>query len=183
MKLSLTRLGEKKYESHVTRDDGTHYHVGGVGHMASIPHDLAHFAIEGALGLRRGFWGSIAEGAVFPSMTHVSGRRRPHAGRRSKAVLKSNRDSISEAEVLVAVIHRALETDPASPVEAVRTAVKTRDYVPRGKSGPRSFSRDDIQGVCQAWLHARELWRDSTIGNSLDFVWPPEVSEATKGLP
>jgi hypothetical protein len=77
--LQLTRLDERRYETLITRADGVKYNVKGVGHMAAIPHDLAHFAVERGLDIRRGFWGSVADGAVFGSLTHVSGRRRPHA--------------------------------------------------------------------------------------------------------
>ena len=42
----LTRLDERRYETLITRSNGVQYPVKGVGHMAAIPHDLAHFAIE-----------------------------------------------------------------------------------------------------------------------------------------
>src|SRR5690606_17079248 len=35
---------------------------------ADLPHDLATFVIEEALGIERGFWGSVAEGATFRSL-------------------------------------------------------------------------------------------------------------------
>ena len=60
MHLRLKRLDERRYETVITRSDGVTYHVKGVGHMGVIPHDLAHFVVERALGLRRGFWGSVA---------------------------------------------------------------------------------------------------------------------------
>jgi len=33
--------------------------------MRSVPHCLAHFVVEGSLGLDWGFWGSVADGAEF----------------------------------------------------------------------------------------------------------------------
>src|SRR5262249_47574693 len=43
-----------------------------------LPHDLAQFVVERALGLRRGFWGLLAAGATFKS---VGGRRPTRPGR------------------------------------------------------------------------------------------------------
>jgi hypothetical protein len=31
----------------------------------TLPHDLSTFVVEGALGLRHGFWGCVADGATF----------------------------------------------------------------------------------------------------------------------
>ena len=90
MLLQLTRLDERRYETLITRSDGVQFRVKGVGHMRAIPHDLAHFAVERGLRLRRGFWGSVAAGAVFGSLTHVSGRRKPRAAARSQQLLKEN---------------------------------------------------------------------------------------------
>ena len=87
MLLRFTRLDERRYETVITRSDGVTYHVKGVGHMSSLPHDLAHFAVEQGLRITGGFWGSVADGAVFGSLTHVSGRRKPHAAERSNAVV------------------------------------------------------------------------------------------------
>ncbi len=44
-----------------------------------LPHDLAQFVVEAALGLRHGFWGLLAKGATFKS---VPGRRGTRPGRR-----------------------------------------------------------------------------------------------------
>ncbi len=43
-----------------------------------LPHDLAQFVVEAALGLRHGFWGLLARGATFKS---VAGRRLTGPGR------------------------------------------------------------------------------------------------------
>jgi hypothetical protein len=60
-----------------------------------MPHDLVQMVVEGALGLERGFWGSIAAGATFRS----TGRKRTRPGR---AVISANRERLAGAEGLVA---------------------------------------------------------------------------------
>ncbi len=51
--------------------------------------------VEASLGLDRGFWGSVAAGATFKS----TGRKRTRPGR---AVIAANRQTIGEAEGIVA---------------------------------------------------------------------------------
>lgn len=58
---------------------------------ADVPHDLATFVIEEALGIEHGFWGCVAEGATFRSL----GRRRTEPGR---AVIRRRRDELDAAE-------------------------------------------------------------------------------------
>ena len=43
-----------------------------------VPHDLATFVIEQALGIEHGFWGCVAAGATFRTL----GRRRTPRGAR-----------------------------------------------------------------------------------------------------
>jgi hypothetical protein len=148
--LQLTRLDERRYETLITRSDGVKYNVKGVGHMAAIPHDLAHFAVEQGLGIRRGFWGSVADGAVFGSLTHVSGRRRPQAAERSKQVLKDNKHQLTETEILVGLFNQAMEEGlgPESPV--LRTRLQRYVWTPPGHQ-PRRFSDPEIAAVCAGW--------------------------------
>ena len=59
-----------------------------------MPHDLVQLVVEGALGLTRGFWGSVADGATFRS----TGRKRTKPGR---AVIAANVKDIAAAERIV----------------------------------------------------------------------------------
>ena len=174
MRLHLTRLDERRYETVIVRDDGVYFHVQGVGHMFAIPHDLAHFAIEGALQLRRGFWGSVADGAVVDSMTHVSGRRRPRAAERSREVLRANHHELMEAECLVRLFNDALEEGhgPHSPVLRTRLA----DYL-QNSPGPstRRVSDAEIEGACAAWRRMLEQWRALPVGGTLELSWSAEA--------
>ena len=56
-----------------------------------VPHDLATFVIEKALGIDGGFWGCVAAGATFRSL----GRRRTKQG---TAVIQHHLDELNEAE-------------------------------------------------------------------------------------
>ena len=77
LKLETRRLDrEGQYETIIERDDGVRFAVQGVAH---------NFAI--ALGIESGFCGAVAAGAVFPTMRHLSGRRKPKASERSKLLL------------------------------------------------------------------------------------------------
>lgn len=171
MRLRLTRLDERRYETEITRSDGVTYHVKGVGHMAAIPHDLAHFAIERGLGIRRGFWGSVADGAVFDSLTHVSGRRRPRAAERSKQVLKANKGQLTETEILVGLFNQALEEGlgPESPELLYR--LRRYTWTPPGQPA-RHFTDAEIVAACTGWRQMLELWQQLPVGETLEFLWP-----------
>jgi hypothetical protein len=56
-----------------------------------VPHDLATFAIEEALGIEHGFWGCVALGATFRSL----GRKRTEPGR---AVIRRHLVDLDDAE-------------------------------------------------------------------------------------
>lgn len=170
MRLRLTRLDERRYETVIARSDGVTYHVKGVGHMGAIPHDLAHFAIEQGLGIRRGFWGSVADGAVFGSLTHVSGRRKPKAAERSQQILKANKDQLTETEILVGLFNQALEEGlgPDSPV--LRERLRRYVWTPPGHR-PREFTDEEIAAVCGGWRRMLEMWRQLPIGGTMELDW------------
>jgi hypothetical protein len=92
MILTVKRLdSDGRYETLIARDDGVSFSLLGVAHIFAIPHDVAHFVIENALRLDAGFWGSIADGAVFPTMRYESGRRKPKAAETIKSSIERER--------------------------------------------------------------------------------------------
>lgn len=179
MRLRLTRLDERRYETVITRSDGVTYHVKGVGHMSAIPHDLAHFAIERALGIRGGFWGSVADGAVFGSLTHVSGRRRPRAAKRSKEVLRANRDELTATEILIGLFNQALEEGLGPDSRELRERLRRYLWTPAGHE-PRQFSDAEVSAACTGWRRMLELWQQLPVGETLELDWP-EPRTARRG--
>ena len=173
VQLKLKRLDDRRYETLITRSDGVTYLVKGVGHMAAIPHDLAHFAIEQGLGIRKGFWGSVADGAVFGSLTHVGGRRKPHAAARSKALLKENKGELTATEILVGLFNQALEEGhgPESPVLHERLSRYT--WTPPGQE-PRQFTDAEVAAACASWQRMLDLWQQLPTGETLELHWPED---------
>jgi hypothetical protein len=123
MRLQVKRLdNDGRYETVITRDDGVSFRVLGVAHTFAIPHDLAHYVVEKTLMIEDGFWGSIAAGAVFPTMTYLAGRRKPRAAERSSALLKANARALADAEILVCIFNGTIE----------QVIVRTRRSLPVG---------------------------------------------------
>ncbi len=78
------------------------------GHT-ELPHDLATFVVEAALGLEHGFWNLVANGATFRSL----GRRRTEPGRR---LILAYRKELDEAEWAVNAHAGAWQRGEPTPV-------------------------------------------------------------------
>jgi hypothetical protein len=151
------------------RGDGVTVRIKGVGPAHPLPHDLAHWVVERELGLTRGFWASVAAGAVFGSMAVIAGRRRPHAEQRSKALIKANGPFISQAEVVAAsfvrVIERGLERDPRAGLAFLHDE---QSAVP---AGVLAVGCDDFVRVCTALRNVAARWHGLPVGGSLTDSW------------
>jgi len=170
MKLSITRLDrDGRYETLVTRDDGVTFRLLGVAHAFAIPHDLAHHVVERILGLDSGFWASVAAGAVFPSMSHVAGRRKPKADERSKAVLAANARPLNEAEVLVRIFNDTIEQGHGETSAVLLGRLKER-WAPAGRQ-PRDIPPAKIAEVFAAYRDMLLRWKSVPVGGTLDLVW------------
>jgi len=75
-----------------------------------LPHDLAHFVVEEALGVTSGFWGLLAIGATFAS---VPGRRRTRVGRE---LIRRHQPELDRAEAVVNAHVSAWRAGAATPV-------------------------------------------------------------------
>ena len=81
MKIAMTRSAERTCTTHVLRDDGVALELPSHAPLHRLPHDLAHFVVERALGLTSGFWGSIASGAILEGCGLFRGYERQARGR------------------------------------------------------------------------------------------------------
>ncbi|MET7397721.1 hypothetical protein ABZS66_29960 [Dactylosporangium sp. NPDC005572] len=164
MRVTFSRLADHQWaDVLIERDDGVVYrmHAGPV--TDHIPHDLVHFTVEDALGMPDGIWGAIAGGAVFKSMTHVSGRRPPHAADTSAALIREHRALLQRAELIGGYVERAADLPDAELPHYVATA-------PVGEVPRPAVER--VRTAVAALRAAQERWSALKVGDTLVVEWP-----------
>src|SRR3954447_6356933 len=117
-------------ETLVARDDGVVFRMRGAGGGDGLPHDLVHALVEQELRITDGIWGCVADGVVWGSMRHVSGRQPPHATQRSASLKKERADRIREAEGLADLVGRLARGTSPPPGEVARSG-HTREALDR----------------------------------------------------
>jgi hypothetical protein len=129
--MTFFRMADRRpVETLVEREDGVVFAMRGAGGAAELPHDLVHALVETELGIGDGIWGCVADGVVWGSMRHLSGRRPPHVHERSARLKREREAAIQRAEAvadLVGRLARGAEVLPsqrtAAGVPAARLAV------------------------------------------------------------
>ncbi len=146
----------------VTRDDGVTYRLADGPVTGALPHDLVHFSVEDELGIADGIWGAIAGGVVFTSMTHVSGRRPPHAGERSTALMREHREGLHRAELIGGFVDRVAtgEVDVRAMPEYFATVVDS------------GFDPEDVRRAVSRVRTETRRWADCPVGGELVYEWP-----------
>jgi len=177
MQIVVTRIDMHRYSTIVERS-GIQLRVPGYGFMRALPHDLAHFVVEGGLRLERGFWGSVADGAEFSGMEWIGGRRKPHASQKAKATSKENSDHLSEAERLVAcfeqIVGKNLDRAPRLAEAELRDALAT------ARHQSRAITQPDIAKVCAEWRTMQARWNELPVGESIRIEWPSVPARGKK---
>jgi hypothetical protein len=122
VRLTFRRLADRRpVETLVERDDGVAFEMRGAGGGAELPHDLVHALVESELQVADGIWGCVADGVVWRSMRHVSGRQPPHAGERSAALKRERAARVQHAEALADVVARLARGAEVLPAETTGT--------------------------------------------------------------
>ena len=116
--MTFRRMADRRpVETRVERDDGVVFVMRGAGGGAELPHDLVHALVESQLGVPDGIWGCVADGVVWRSMRHVSGRQPPHAAERSARLKRERAGPIQRAEALADLVGRLARGDEVLPQE------------------------------------------------------------------
>ena len=171
MQVNFVRSERNSCETVVERDDGVVVRSVQPLRGSRPPHDLVHFAVESALELGEGLWGCIAEGAEFKSFEHVSGRRRPHAGERSREILRAARRQLTTAEVLAGAVERLAHTGWQSDLPRLSREVERQLSNCEPPRPPISGER--IAQACEVLRDHERRWAQLPVGHRLDARWPP----------
>ena len=119
--MTFERMADRRpVETLVKRDDGVLFRMRGAGGGTDLPHDLVHALVEQSLRVTDGIWGCVADGVVWSSMRHVSGRQPPHATERSARLKKERAAPIQAAEHLADLVGRHARGDEVLPGETGR---------------------------------------------------------------
>jgi hypothetical protein len=163
MDIRFTRSRHRRDVTLVTRRDGVRLSVPVFGPLDPIPHDLTHYVVERELGLRNGFWGSVADGAIFDGMRVLEGRQPPHAGERSRQLLKANHYGVLCAEVVVGTVLRVVQDERLEPASFLVEAPGLRTRKDRDALLERL--RPAVEAMCT-------LWQEIPLGDTLLVTWP-----------
>ncbi len=144
-------------ETLVERDDGVVFAMRGAGGGAGLPHDLVHAVVETELQVRDGVWGCAADGVVWGSMRHVSGRRPPHAAERSARLKRERTAAVQRAELVADVAARL-----ARGAEVLPSQLAALDVPPAR-----------LEAAVAALRIAAERWAELTPGEDHVVEWLP----------
>jgi hypothetical protein len=152
VRLTFRRMADRRpVETLVERDDGVVFTMRGAGGGDHLPHDLVHAVVEQQLGVGDGIWGCVADGVVWRSMTHVSGRQPPHAADRSQRLKRERSAAVQRAEALADLVSRLASGEQVLPAQIPAIGLPPPALV---------AAAAELRDVQRRWagLPAGELW-------------------------
>ena len=168
MRVTFPRLPDRQRAyALVERDDGVVYRLYGGPAGPRLPHDIMHLVVERELRVRDGIWGGIADGIVFDSMQHVSGRRPPHAAERSSQLLRGFRHQGLRAELLADLVSSVAALDHVTPDKIRRLADAKLSVLPDADVDPAL-----IAAAARALQVEAARWARLRVGEELCYEWP-----------
>ena len=190
MRVTFPRLADhQRGYSVVERDDGVVYRIDSFTTMGSeLPHDIRHLIVERELRISDGIWGAIAAGTVYTSMSHLRGRRPPHAADRSAELKRWQRDRVMRAELLANLVEAVAVLADPSPAEIRRLTKEKLSVVPVTEPGldPGDVIAGPPPAVLAAAASALQVeaarWARLRVGENLVYDWRPGQPAATRAL-
>jgi hypothetical protein len=149
MRIAFAKISDERHAVKITRADGTSESIE-LESRGFLRHDLAHFAIELELPIRRGFWGCVSSGASLTG-EDVAG---------SEAQL---------AESLAGPIQTLFRMD-AGPDAYLRLLQKGL---------PKSATQDLAERVYERVRQLRGRWKATPYGSEMELVWPEQDSRTS----
>lgn len=167
MQVTFTKQKNCNYSVIVNRDDYVKLQFIGVGKKFLIPHDLSHFIVESQLNMCQGFWGCVANGALFPGMNIVEGRQKPHAKSKSKQIIKAANRQLTLAECLVRVFDEVYTLKSDRILQSARNRLREISV----KIEPNKLSDVTVLDICSTLKTFQSNWQTMDIAKSIEVNW------------
>jgi hypothetical protein len=157
VRITFERMADRRpVETLVERDDGVVFRMRGAGGGAGLPHDLVHALVESSLGVADGIWGCVADGVIWRSMRHLSGRQPPHAAERSERLKKERASRVMAAEGLADLVSR----------------LARGEAVLAGEVTGSGHAREVLDGAAAALAATESEWAALMPGERWTVSWP-----------
>jgi hypothetical protein len=184
MKVHFIRSGERRYSMRIERADGPALVMDPApGFDPDLPHDLVHFVVEAALGLKTGVFGQIAAGGNAGSFRietadgEMSAKERQRAVRKqvvkgTKLVKTQGREG--ELSELAAFLFDIDWRSGSRPDSAAQRAALGEAERARQTLGADERARIDAARpkVFEAFERLSDRWRTLRPGEALVLEWP-----------
>jgi hypothetical protein len=167
MQITFIRESERDCAIRCVCADGTVLAVRTYSRPLGLPHDLAHYVVERELGLAWGFWGLVAAGAPFASVTQCGGHTRRHHYEEGQWLIKQHRDDLAEAEALVGVFQSIWHGSAWDGWRAQRAALAGCWRRP-----DITLDRNQVVRVCGRLSQMETQWLSLGCGEALTVDWP-----------
>jgi hypothetical protein len=163
VRITFERMADRRpVETVVERDDGVVFRMRGAGGGDRLPHDLVHALVEQSLRVTDGIWGCVADGVVWTTMRHASGRKPPHAADRSQRLKRERAARIQAAERLADLVERLMRGDPVLPGETRRAG----------------FPDEALHAAAADLSSAAARWARLVPGDTWTLIWTPSPRRA-----
>lgn len=184
MKVHFIRSGQRRYSMRIERAEGPMLVMDPApGFDPDLPHDMVHFVVEAALGLKTGVFGQIAAGGNAGSfrIEPVDGERSAKAHQRAvrKQVMKGEKlvksqgreGELSELAAFLFDIDWRSQSraDSAAQRAALSEAERTRQSLSADERARIAAARPQ---VFEAFERLSKAWRALRVGEALVLEWP-----------
>ena len=184
MKVHFIRSGERRYSVRIVRAEGPALVMDPApGFDPDLPHDMVHFVVEAALGLKTGVFGQIAAGGnagsfrVEASDGALSAKERQRAVRKqvvkgAKLVKSQGREG--ELSELAAFLFDVDWRSQSRPDSAAQRAALGEAERPRRSLSTDERARIDAARprVLERFERLSKAWRALRVGEALVLEWP-----------
>lgn len=165
MEITFTRTGGRDDWISVYRDDGTPLRWPWPSADRQLPHDLVHFVVETDLRMSQGFWGRVAAGADFGTVSELADRL--VAGDRGE-----EGSTAAELAQVEGIVQAVLEPEEAASDEELVTRV-TEWCQERQVPAPESLCALTLARIRSRLRTVEQQWRALAVGQSLIVSYVP----------